>query len=128
MCRDDAGPAGLSECEDGLGDGFLSAEVERGRGLIQQQHAAKRLRERGEGHREVCAFLFATRQLGESAVREFSELQLCQPIHVADGVADDVAEVADAIIPCADRFLRAVGTGLGAGRRIDDPWIISADV
>jgi hypothetical protein len=76
MRRDDAGATGLSEGEDGLGDGFLSAEVERGRGLIQQQHTAKRLRERGEGHREVRAFLFATRQLGESAVGEFTELEL----------------------------------------------------
>ena len=36
MCRDDAGTAGLSECEDGLGDSFLSAEIKCGRGLIEQ--------------------------------------------------------------------------------------------
>ena len=59
MCRDDAGAAGLSEREDGLGDGFLSAEIERGRGLIEQECSAERFRERGERHREVCAFLFA---------------------------------------------------------------------
>ena len=60
MCRDDAGTAGLSEGEDGLGDGFLSAEIKGGRGLIEQERSAERLGECGERHREVCAFLFAT--------------------------------------------------------------------
>jgi hypothetical protein len=60
MRRNDAGTARLSEREDGLGDGFLSAEIKGGRGLIEQQRSAERFRERGEGHREVCAFLFAT--------------------------------------------------------------------
>ena len=59
MCRDDAGTAGLSEGEDGLGDGFLSAEIKGGRGLIEQECSAERFRERGERHREVRAFLFA---------------------------------------------------------------------
>ncbi len=59
MCCDDAGAAGLSKREDGLGDGFLSAEIEGGRGLIEQERSAERFRERGERHREVRAFLFA---------------------------------------------------------------------
>ncbi len=128
MRRNDASAAGLSKREDGVSDGFLSAEIKCGRGLIEQQRTTERLGERGKRHREVHAFLFAAGQLGESAVREFAELQLRQPIRVADRVADDVAEVADAIIPCADGFLRAVGTGLGAGRRIDNARIISADI
>ena len=74
MCRDDAGTAGLSEREDCLGDGFLSAEIKCGRGLIEKQRSAERLGECGECHREVRAFLFATRQLGQAAVREFVKL------------------------------------------------------
>ena len=59
MRCDDAGTAGLSKREDGLGDGFLSAEIKGGRGLIEQERSAERFRERGERHREVRAFLFA---------------------------------------------------------------------
>ena len=61
MCRDDAGAAGLSEREDGLGDGFLSAEIKGGSGLIEQERSAERLGECGERHRQVRALLFAAR-------------------------------------------------------------------
>ena len=59
MRCDDAGTAGLSEREDGLGDGFLSAEIEGGRGLIEQECTAERFRKCGERHREVRSLLFA---------------------------------------------------------------------
>lgn len=36
MCRDDTGTAGLSERKDGLRDGFLSAEIKGGCGLIEE--------------------------------------------------------------------------------------------
>ena len=74
MCGDDAGAAGLSECENGLGNGFLSAEIKGRRGLIEQQRSAERLGECGERHREVRAFLFAAGQLGQAAAREFAKL------------------------------------------------------
>ena len=128
MRRDDAGGAGLGEGDDGPADGLLPAEVERRGGFVEQQRPREGLREGGEGHREMRAFLLAAGQLGKPSFRESIQLELREMRGEPLRVADDRPEVGDAIIPGADGFLRAVGPGPGARRRVDEPRVVAADL
>jgi hypothetical protein len=75
----------------------------------------------------VRRLLLASGQPGEPTLAEFAQVEPSQPRGEGFRCSDDVAEVADAIVPGAGRFLGAISAASRVGSGRGSPRILSGD-